>query len=111
MRTSIPMVAAGILAVGSAALAAEGTSPSGGEARPGTRLQGSPNAAGYTGQGGMTGSPNTGAPGSEMPETDGFEIANHPVHVCLFLFFGNDDEYLPCPDRIFPDFNHLLQKR
>lgn len=71
MRTSIPMVAAGILAVGSAALAAEATSPSGGEARPGTRLQGSPNAAGYTGQGGTTGSPNTGAPGSEMPETDG----------------------------------------
>ena len=67
MNTLIPMAAAGLLALGSAALAAEGT----GSAPHGTRMQGSPNAAGYTGQGDTTGSTRAGTPGSEMPKPDG----------------------------------------
>lgn len=67
----IPMVVAGVLAMGATARAAEGTGAAGGEAQHGVRMQGSPNAAGFTGTGETTGTNRTGAPGSEMPRTDG----------------------------------------
>jgi hypothetical protein len=71
MKTLIPLIAAGLLVTGSAALAAEGTNAAGGTAQPGTRMQGSPNAAGYTGKSDTTGSTHVGAPGSEMPKQGG----------------------------------------
>ena len=71
MKTLISLIAAGLLATGSVALAAEGTDASGSAAPHGNRMQGSPNAAGYTGKSDTTGSAKTGAPGSEMPKQDG----------------------------------------
>jgi hypothetical protein len=71
MKTWISMAAAGLLAMGSAALAAEGTGSAGSDAAHGARMQGSPNAAGYTGKSDTTGSTKAGAPGSEMPSQDG----------------------------------------
>lgn len=66
MKTLISLTVAGLLATGAAATAAENTSP---------RMQGSPNAAGYTGKDetgkGATTGTTTGSPGSEMPQKDG----------------------------------------
>jgi hypothetical protein len=71
MKTLISIVAAGLLATGSTALAAGETGAAGGDAPHGPRMQGSPNAAGFTGKSDTTGSAKTGAPGSEMPKQDG----------------------------------------
>ncbi|MGH1573611.1 hypothetical protein ACRAWG_26860 [Methylobacterium sp. P31] len=71
MKTLIPMVAAGILAMGSVAIAAEGTGAAGNDAQHGGRMQGSPNAAGYPGKGDTTGSTTAGSQGSEMPRQGG----------------------------------------
>jgi hypothetical protein len=71
MKTLTSLIAAGLLATGSVALAAEGTNASGSAAPHGNRMQGSPNAAGYTGKSDTTGSTAVGAPGSEMPKQDG----------------------------------------
>jgi hypothetical protein len=66
MKTLITLAAAGLLATGAAATAAEGTG-----AGHGPRMQGSPNAAGYTGAGDTTGTTKAGSPGSEMPRQGG----------------------------------------
>ncbi|WP_426315211.1 hypothetical protein ACN9MF_07230 [Methylobacterium fujisawaense] len=70
MKTLISLTVAGLLTTGAAATAAENTGP---------RMQGSPNAAGYTGKDetgkgattGTTTGTTTGSPGSEMPKQDG----------------------------------------
>lgn len=69
MKTLIPMAAASLLALGTAAVAAEGTAA--GDAQHGVRMQGSPNAAGYPGKGETTGTTRAGSPGSEMPQQGG----------------------------------------
>jgi hypothetical protein len=67
MRKVIPLVAASVLAMGTAAVAAEGTGAAGRDTQPGVRMQGSPNAAGFTGKSDTAGTTRSGSPGSEMP--------------------------------------------